>query len=194
MAVVLDTPTQQLISAYALNGPPIMLPASLPGVVRGFAWPDVDLSVPLPAAFHQAALGTPQVPAAGSVSGLPDVPSKRWHVVPLEDVQAPSAGLHALVAPSFAEFRARFIAEAGWDVLASLESAFVPFTTSLDPGLEQDWLYTGRAFKINTLMLNAGWMSAKREDIGDQTFWRVYVRPRDQDGSRESRSTMRRGI
>jgi TolB protein len=183
MAVVLDAPTQQLISAYTLNGPPMILPAPLPGVVRGFAWPDVGLPAPLPASFEQASLATAVPPAAGSVSGLPDVPSRRWHVVPLEDVQAPSAGLHAQVAPSFTELRARVIAEAGWDVLASLENSFVPFTTSLDPGLEQDWLYTGRAFTLNTLMLNAGWMSAVREDIGDQTFWRVFIRTRDQDGS-----------
>ena len=194
MAVVLDAPHEQLISAYTLGGPPMILPAPLPGVVRGFSWPDVELPALLPAPFEQASLVTPEAPAAGSVSGLPDVPSKRWHVVPLEDVQAPSAGLHALVAPTFSELRARIVAEAGWDALASLESTFVPFTTSLDPGLEQDWLYTGRAFTINTLMLNAGWMSAKREDIGDQTFWRVYVRTRIRTAPRESRSTIRPGI
>ena len=51
------------------------------------------------------------------------------------------------------------------------------------PGLGQDWLYTGRAIVINTLMLNAGWMSVQREDIGDQTYWRLFIRARDQDGS-----------
>jgi TolB protein len=73
--------------------------------------------------------------------------------------------------------------DTGWDSLASLENAYVPFTTTLDPGLGQDWLYTGRAFAINTLMLNAGWMSVLREDIGDQTFWRVFIRVQKQDGS-----------
>ena len=81
------------------------------------------------------------------------------------------------------QLRQRVILEAGWDPLASLENTFVPFTTPLEPGLEQDWLYTGRAFAINTLMLNAGWMSVQREDIGDQTYWRVFIRVRDQDGS-----------
>jgi hypothetical protein len=32
-------------------------------------------------------------------------------------------------------------------------------------------------------MLNAGWMSVLREDIGDQTFWRVFIRVQKQDGS-----------
>jgi TolB protein len=75
------------------------------------------------------------------------------------------------------------IEKAGWDALASLENAFVPLTTSLDPGFEEDWLYTGRAFAINSLMTNAGWMVAVREDLGAQTYWRLYLRAQLQDGS-----------
>ena len=71
----------------------------------------------------------------------------------------------------------------GWDALASLENAFVPLTTSLDPGLGEDWLYTGRAFAVNSLMADAGWMVTMREDIGSQTYWRVYIRSTVQDGS-----------
>jgi TolB protein len=75
------------------------------------------------------------------------------------------------------------IDEAGWDVLASLSNAFVPLTTSLDPGLGEDWLYTGRAFALNPLMSNAGWMVAIRQDYGTQTYWRLYLRTLLQDGS-----------
>ncbi len=73
--------------------------------------------------------------------------------------------------------------DAGWDALASLENAFVPLTTALDPGLGEDWLYTGRAFALNSLMINAGWMAVVREDIGSQTYWRLYIRAQKQDGS-----------
>ncbi|MBI3738025.1 MAG: hypothetical protein HY258_03145, partial [Chloroflexi bacterium] len=51
-------------------------------------------------------------------------------------------------------------------------------------GLSEDWLYTGRAFAINSLMVNAGWMTVVREDIGAQTSWRLYLRAQIQDGSR----------
>jgi TolB protein len=91
--------------------------------------------------------------------------------------------LHDLVDEAFVALRERVTQEAGWDALASLESAFVPITTSLDPGFEADWLYTGRAFAINSLMTNAGWMVATREDIGAQTYWRLYLRTQLQDGS-----------
>ena len=183
VSAVVDAPTQQLLSAYTLAGTPLILPAPLPGRIRGFVWPAFALPTPLPADFLQAAQVTPPSLSAATVTALPDVPSKRWHVVPLRDVQAPSAGLHALVAPSFELLRARLIAETGWDPLAGLENTFVPLTTALEPSLDQDWLYTGRAFAMNTLMLNAGWISVVREDIDDQTYWRVFVRVRDQDGS-----------
>ncbi|MFH1183655.1 MAG: DPP IV N-terminal domain-containing protein [Chloroflexota bacterium] len=183
MSAVIDAPTQQLLSAYTLAGTPLVLPEPLPGRVRGLVWPAVPLPTPLPADFLRAAQVTAPALSAATITALPDVPSKRWHIVPLQDVRAPSAGLHALVAPSFELLRERVIAETGWDPLASLENTFVPFTAALEPGLQQDWLYTGRAFAINTLMLNAGWISVAREDIGDQTYWRVFVRVQNQDGS-----------
>ena len=183
LAAVSDSPTQQFLGAYALSGAPLTLPTLLPGTVQGLVLPTLPLPDPLPDDFRTAAqAAAPSVQPASAVA-LPEVPSKRWHIVALDDVQAPAAGLHALVAPSFAELRERVIAQAGWDPLASLENTFVPFTTPLEPGLEQDWLYTGRAFAFNTLMLNAGWMAVVRQDISDQTYWRVYVRTRNQDGS-----------
>jgi TolB protein len=42
---------------------------------------------------------------------------------------------------------------------------------------------TGRAFAINSLMANAGWMITVREDVGAQTYWRLYIRTSAQDGS-----------
>jgi TolB protein len=91
--------------------------------------------------------------------------------------------LHDLANEAFDALRERVRLEAGWDALASLENAFVPLTTSLDPGFSEDWLYTGRAFAINSLMTNAGWMVAVREDFGAQTYWRLYLRAQLQDGS-----------
>jgi TolB protein len=104
-------------------------------------------------------------------------------VVPLASVQAPYPQLQNLVEDSFNALRQRVIKDAGWDALASLENAFVPLTIALDPGLGDDWLYTGRAFALNSLMINAGWMAVVREDIGSQTYWRLYIRAQKQDGS-----------
>ena len=82
-----------------------------------------------------------------------------------------------------AHVRQAVAAEIGWDFLATLENAYVPLTTALNPGDEEDWLYTGRAFAFTPLPVSAGWISIVREDFGIQTYWRVYLRARFQDGS-----------
>jgi TolB protein len=53
----------------------------------------------------------------------------------------------------------------------------------LDPGLGEDWLFTGRAFALNPLMSNAGWMVVVRQDYGTQTYWKLYLRAQLQDGT-----------
>ncbi|MGA7194151.1 MAG: hypothetical protein WBW94_11005 [Anaerolineales bacterium] len=174
---------QQLITAYTTQGNPLLLPTPLPGTLRGVIWPEIALPDPLPQIYQQAALQTPQALWTSVVSNLTGVPSQRWYVVPLPSVEAPYPQLHDLVDDSFNALRQRVINDAGWDALASLENAFVPLTTALDPGLGDDWLYTGRAFALNSLMINAGWMAVVREDIGSQTYWRLYIRAQKQDGS-----------
>jgi len=183
IVAAVNAPNQQLLTAYTLQGQPLLLPTPLPGHLRGLLWPNISLPDPLPQAYQQAAGQTPQSLWSPLVTPVAGVPNQRWYVVPLDKVQAPYPELHDLVNESFNALRARVIKEAGWDALASLENAYVPLTTSLDPGLGEDWLYTGRAFAINSLMVNAGWMAVVREDIGPQTYWRLYLRAQNQDGS-----------
>jgi TolB protein len=79
--------------------------------------------------------------------------------------------------------RKQLAKEIGWDFLSSLENAYIALTAPLPPGMNEDWLYTGRAFTFNPLPMNAGWLKVVREDIGAQTYWRIYLRARFQDGS-----------
>jgi TolB protein len=102
---------------------------------------------------------------------------------PLGDVQAPNPLLHDLVDESFQALRAAIANQSGWDFLSTLENGYVPLTAPLDPGMGDDWLYTGRAFAFTTLPINAGWVAVVREDFNGLTYWRVYVRARFQDGS-----------
>ena len=74
-------------------------------------------------------------------------------------------------------------AEVGWDFLSNLEAAFAPLTAPLDPGKQEDWLYTGRSFCFSTAPVNAGWIVVARQDYGPQTYWRVFLKARFQDGS-----------
>jgi TolB protein len=101
----------------------------------------------------------------------------------LEDVEAPFPMLHDQVDEAFQALRLRIAQESGWDLLAALENAFVPLTSPLDPGMGEDWLYTGRAFAFTSSPINAGWLVVVREDFGPQTYWRIFMRARYQDGS-----------
>lgn len=180
---VTGSSNQYYLTSYDITGNLLLSPTPLNGRVRGLAWGFADFSESLPASFETASIVTPESLWQPAVTPGPDIPNQRWYVVTIDDVQAPYPQLHDLVDESFNALRDRVILETGWDALASLENAFVPLTTKLDPGLEEDWLYTGRAFAINSLMTNAGWMVTLREDVGAQTYWRIYVRANEQDGS-----------
>ena len=68
-------------------------------------------------------------------------------------------------------------------MFSSLENAYTPLTTPNDPGVQDNWLYTGRAFSLNPILLSAGWMAIQREDYNGSTYWRVFLKARFQDGS-----------
>lgn len=176
IAATIREPNQDYLLAYSLDGfttqPPITIPQA-----NGIAWRSLPISK-LPAVFERSANLTP---AAFFETLAPA--ENRADLLPLGDVSAPQPFLHQSVVPAFVALRARAILETGWDVLANLENAHTPLTASLDPGRGDSWLYTGRAFGLNPLPLNAGWMVVTREDYNGQTYWRIFLRPQAQDGS-----------
>src|SRR5690606_4279729 len=90
--------------------------------------------------FEQSARFTPAPLWAASGEPVSEGVTGRWSVVDLRDVQAPYPQLHDLADEAFNALRERVLGEAGWDALASLENAFVPLTSDLDPGFSEDWL------------------------------------------------------
>lgn len=183
LAAIIQAPNQNYLTAYMLDGTLLLQPVLLPGPVRGLDWAKMTLPDPLPPAFVEAAAQNIPPLWTVAVTPLAEGPSQRYTINTLTDVQAPYPQLHDLVDESFMALRERTIDEAGWDALAGLSNAFVPLTSLLDPGLGEDWLYTGRAFALNPLMTNAGWMVAIRQDFGSQTYWKLYLRAQLQDGS-----------
>lgn len=190
LLTALLTPNHSYLTAYPLRTPGLVIPPlSLPGSIEGLTWGPAVLSWPLADAYRPAVqltptlLWTPQLtPAVGDAAT--DLPAGRLRVVPLPtEIQAPFPRLQDAVDESFLALRTRLASDLGWDFLSSLENAFVPLTTGLDPGKAGDWLYTGRAIAVTTLPMNAGWLAVVREDFGSETYWRVYLRTRFQDGS-----------
>ncbi len=101
----------------------------------------------------------------------------------LEDVEAPYPYLLEEVAPAFDLLRQEVSRQAGWDLLGNLQSAFMPISEPSGAGHVDDWLATGRAFAFNPLLLQAKWVVLTREDYHGETYWRVWLRARYQDGS-----------
>jgi TolB protein len=177
----LTSPNQTYLTAYTtssgLSLPPVLLPGSLKGLAYG------NTSIPFPGAFQNTAVISPSPLYTTEPNPQPgDVPG-RSSLAPLNIDPLPNAKLHELADDSFQALRLQVAGITGWDALSSLENAYIPLTTSLDPGLGEDWLYTGRAFTLNPALVQANWMEVVREDFGQQTYWRIYLRTTAQDGS-----------
>lgn len=178
------TPNQhRLVALDPNNGQLLLPPQTLPGELLGIDWKSGDAPQPLPAMLAQAAAVTPIPLWQSQVTPIDNAPKDRVGVVSLEDVSAPQPFLSDEVDEAFTALRQRVGHEAGWDILSSLENAYVPLTAPLSPGMENDWLYTGRAFAFNSTPITAGWMTLVREDYQGEVFWRVYLKARFQDGS-----------
>jgi TolB protein len=179
-----QTPDQSFLSGYhhethTYNFPPL----SLSGRINGISWGSTKLSKTLPTSFRIAQRVTPDspwgialTPSAGDLYG-------RQYTVDLPDVRAPYPALNGLAIEPFLALRDRTHTEVGWDVLSDLENAFVPLTQPLPPERSSDWLYTGRAFALNPVLIDLEWMKVVREDFGARTYWRIYLKTRYQDGS-----------
>lgn len=179
----LAAPNKTYFTIYSANGQLVQALDPFPMTLRGLMWANLVVSDSFPAEYEQSVKLTPAPLWAPQGEPVSEAGSTRWSLVKLEGVQAPYPQLHDLANEAFDALRQRVTEKVGWDALASLENAFVPITANLDPGFSEDWLYTGRAFAINSLMTNAGWMVAVREDFGAQTYWRLYLRAQQQDGS-----------
>ncbi len=174
---------QLQLTAYDANTGRLSLPpVDLPGSAYGFTWVNAPLPTWLAQTIQQGDQTAPP-PLFSATTIAQANPTGRSQLLPLKDVTAPQAMLHAGVIDSFDALRSAVAQETGWDAFSSLENAFVPLTATNDPALDQDWLATGRAFTLNPLYLSAGWMTVAREELGGQTYWRVYLRARYQDGS-----------
>jgi TolB protein len=87
---------------------------------------------------------------------------------------------------SFDALRQRVIRETGWDYLGSLDSAWLPMTYTPPSGHSRmNWHVCGRAIGLDQRLYDADTPQIElvREDIGSATYWRVFIRAAEQDGS-----------
>jgi len=180
---IIISPNEYYLTGYYLSGNYSLQPILLPGSLRGVDFGIIDFPSPFASSFLEAGKLTPTPLYISPTTQIPVEQDNRLNLVTLPDVQAPYAQMLDILDESFSALRQRTAMEGGWDVLASLDNAFVPISVPLNPGLGNDWLYTGRAFSLNPILIEAGWIIIVKEEIGQQTYWRVFLRTRAQDGS-----------
>jgi TolB protein len=74
--------------------------------------------------------------------------------------------------------------QTGWDYLSILGDSWRPMNYTPRPGQGRiSWHVCGRAVDINQGFLSSGRLELVREDIGGVTYWRVYIKAKEQDGS-----------
>ena len=104
-------------------------------------------------------------------------------LVPLEMLPRPQPMLHDAVDEAFNALRQQVAAETGWDALSSLENAYVAPDTPHTPSITMTGCTPGEPLpSTHCCFPPAGWSSPARIFNG-QTYWRVYLKARYQDGS-----------
>ncbi len=102
------------------------------------------------------------------------------------DVNAPSPYLSDQVDQSFVALRQRVLGEAGWDFLGQLDGMFEAIDTQPLPNQSaKSWSKAGRAFDLyyREALGFEPRVEVVRVDVGNETYWRVFVKTAVQDGS-----------
>jgi TolB protein len=182
IAVLIEQPNAEYLSAYTPEGRLALPPVLVDGQLEGLSWGAPALDA-LPGGLSAAAKATPDADWLDSLAVAVQQSAARRDPVDIPGVDAPFAELNPLALPAFQALQGRAAQALGWDALSVLENALVPLNRPLEPGRQQDWLYTGRAFALPTALLERGWLVALREDFGGQIYWRIYLKAAAQDGS-----------
>lgn len=113
----------------------------------------------------------------------PDTDTGRYDLKYLEDIEVTDPYLSDSIDETFFALRTAVENELGWDYLGILENADFRLPASPQPDFKENWLYTGRAIAVNMDPLDAGWMAVSREDYNGRTYWRIWLKCKDQDGT-----------
>jgi TolB protein len=152
------------------------------------AWHASALSPAFEAQLEQRARSERSEPPLYTELLLTTDPNPRlYSLVPLPDVNRSNTAqkLSDRVNDSYNALRKRVLAETGWDYLAILGDSSRSMNHTPRPGQGRiSWHVCGRAVDINQGFLQSGLIELVREDVGGVTYWRVYIKAREQDGSR----------
>jgi len=168
---------------------------NIDGRMDDLAWTDLALS-PRVIARIQAAVPANSPPLYVELVQPKPASGPSYKLVPLlgvtsEDEEESTEGEEVFlisdrVNDSFDALRQRVIEEAGWDYLSTLSSAWLPMTYTPPSGHSRmNWHVCGRAIGLDQgpYEPETSQIELVREDVGSTTYWRVFIRAAEQDGS-----------
>ena len=178
-----DNPNQFFLTGYAAsNGVSVFPLIALPAKASAFHWSggkSFQNIVAILSSQGVTSYQTPCQPGQTTSTGS----TGRYSLVNLDSVTAPNPMLSDTADECFLKLRTAIGEKIGWDLLAILENAALPLTTAPDPSIPHNWLYTGRAISLNIAPLQAGWLTVSREEYQGNTYWRIWAKCLQQDGS-----------
>jgi TolB protein len=168
--------TQLIASPFAMSAGVVTTIIPVPLGASDPAW----TATPLP----QALVNAGGLPAPGNTPLYIEQEDARdtdppFRLNPIPGVTVEDALLSDRVNDSFNALREAALENAGWDFLGRLDDAFWRIERPPQPGEEaRSWLKTGRAFGITRsgILGSPAPLEVVREDLGVNTWWRVYVR------------------
>ncbi len=149
------------------------------------------VSVPNIAIREVAVEGQTQSPGAGPPLATSAEPSEPTLTPTITPTPTPTptplpAMLSDRVNESFNALRQRVIAETGRDYLANLSHTYLPMDHTPPAGQSRmSWHVCGRAISLDSTLYTStdSPVELVREDVGNVTYWRVFLRTESQDGS-----------
>ena len=160
---------------YTIDGPlDEMAWTSLPLSPRVVARAEADVPSEEPPFYVELVQPTPKAAPPYRLVPLPNV----------DDGEEPL--LSDRVNESFNALRQRVIEETGWDYLAQMGSSWRPITYTPPSGHSRmSWHVCGRAFGLDQdpYETDKPRIELVRDDVGNVTYWRIFIRAAEQDGS-----------
>ncbi len=179
----IDAPNRYFLTGYDSNSGLMDYPfMSLPARTSPFHWGNGNSYNNL-ATILTASQKTARTAACQPIQSITSSVNGRISLVPLDSVDVDNAFLSDMADECFSLLRKELTSTLGWDLLAALKTATLPVTAAPDPGIPENWLYTGRAIALNLAPYNAGWLAVSREDFDGLTYWRVWAKCVNQNGS-----------
>ena len=148
--------------------------ATAPAVAYSLPWAELTRHLPSP-------------PPTPSPNTYP--PNELYPLVALEDIAVADPRLNAAVIESYRAWREEVHEKTGWDYLGLLSDVLRhPGYVSRKPYGYLTWHKTGRAVDLRFELPNPDdggrdQLLIVRQDVGQRTYWRIFIRCRAQDGT-----------